>query len=110
MRWRLQAVGHAALAFTPMVCLEATDSTGTPAPVVLLEVQASLRCFGGFRLLLQQLRQALQPLGHRCQIASAPTALGATLLARWRDDLVHGAHSTDSPRCAACSTMHRCGC
>jgi protein ImuB len=91
----LQAAGHAALAFTPMVCLEATDSTGTPAPVVLLEVQASLRCFGGFRHLLQQLRQSLQPLGHRCQIASAPTALGAALLARWRGDLVHGAHSAD---------------
>jgi protein ImuB len=90
----LQAVGHAAAAFAPMVCLESTDMVA-PAPVVLLEVQASLRCFGGFRPLLQQLRQALQPLGHRCQIASAPTALGATLLARWRDDLVHGAHSTD---------------
>ena len=91
----LQAVGHAALVITPMVCLEPTDSTGTPAPVVLLEVQASLRCFGGFRRLQQQLRQALQPLGHRCQIASAPTAFGATLLARWRADLERGAHSTD---------------
>jgi len=91
----LQAVGHAALVFAPMVCLESTDSTGTPAPVVLLEVQSSLRCFGGFRPLLKQLRQALQPFRHRCQVASAPTALGATLLARWRDDLVHGAHSTD---------------
>ena len=91
----LQAVGHVALAFTPMVCIEVTDSTGAPAPVMLLEVQASLRCFGGFRQLLRQLQQAMQPLGHRCQIASAPTALGAALLARWRDDLVHGAHSTD---------------
>jgi protein ImuB len=91
----LQAVGHVALAFTPMVCLEAADSAGTPVPVVLLEVQASLRCFGGLRRLLQQLRQALQPLRHRCQVATAPTALGAALLARWRDDLVHGAHSTD---------------
>ena len=91
----LQAVAFAGLAFTPMVCLEATDSTGAPAPVVLLEVQACLRCFGGFRKLLQRLRRALQPLGHRCQIASAPTALGAALLARWRDDLVHGVHSAD---------------
>ncbi|HVO07641.1 MAG TPA: DNA polymerase Y family protein [Burkholderiaceae bacterium] len=91
----LQAVGHAALAFTPMVCHEATDGAGAPAPVVLLEVQASLRCFGGLRPLLQQLGQALRPLGHRCRVASAPTALGAALLARWRDDLAHGAHSTD---------------
>jgi hypothetical protein len=31
----LQAVGHAALAFTPMVCIESTDSAGTPTAVVL---------------------------------------------------------------------------
>jgi protein ImuB len=91
----LQAVGHAALAYTPMVCVEATDGSGAPAPLVLLEVQASMRCFGGFHSLLQSLRGALQPLGHACQIASAPTALGAALLARWRDDLIHGSHSTD---------------
>ena len=91
----LQAVGHAALAFTPMVCPETTDSAGVPAPVALLEVQASLRCFGGLRPLLRQLQQALQPLGHRCQIASAPTALGAALLARWRDDLPHGTPGSD---------------
>ncbi len=91
----LQAVGYAALAFTPMVCVEATDGAGTPAPVVLLEVQSCLRCFGGFRQLLGCLQRELQPLGHELQIASAPTALGAALLARWRDDLVHGAHSID---------------
>jgi len=91
----LQAVGFAALAFTPMVCLQASDGTGAPAPVVLLEVQASLRCFGGLRALLQQLRQALRPLRHRCQVASAPTALGAALLARWRDDLAAGPHGSD---------------
>lgn len=91
----LQAVGHAALAFTPMVCLQPDDGAGTPAPVVLLEVQASLRCFGGLRRLLERLRRALQPLGHRGCIASAPTALGAALLARWRDDLAGGPHSAD---------------
>jgi len=91
----LQAMGHAALVFSPMVCLEAGDSAGTPAPAVLLEVQSSLRCFGGLRGLLQQLRRVLQPLGHRCQIATAPTALGAALLSRWRSDLAHGAHSRD---------------
>jgi protein ImuB len=91
----LQAVAHAALEFTPMVCVEATDSTGSPAPVVLLEVQASLRCFGGHRRLLDRLRRAWQPLGHRMQMASAPTALGAALLARWRDDLALGAHCTE---------------
>lgn len=95
----LQALGYAALAFTPMVCLQsddgATDGAGTPTPVVLLEVQSCLRCFGGFRRLLALLRRALQPLGHEVQIASAPTALGAALLARWRDDLASGPHSVD---------------
>lgn len=93
----LEAVGYAALAFTPMVCVEATDGAGAPAPVVLLEVQASLRCFGGFGPLLARLQRALQPLGHALQIASAPTALGAAVLARWRDDLVNGPHTSDLP-------------
>jgi protein ImuB len=89
----LQAAGYAALAFTPMVCVETTDGAGTPAPVVLLEVQSSLRFFGGFRRLLACLQRALQPLGHELQIASAPTALSAALLARWRSDLASGPHS-----------------
>lgn len=85
----LQSVGHAALAFTPMVCVQA-DAAGA---VVLLEVQPSLRCFGGLRPLLERLQAALEPLGHAVQLASAPTALGAALLARWRDDLMRGPHS-----------------
>jgi protein ImuB len=89
----LQAVGHAALAFTPMVCVDAADGAGTPAPVVLLEVQSCLRFFDGFRRLLGCLQRELQPLGHELQIASAPTALGAALLARWRSDLANGPHS-----------------
>lgn len=83
----LAAVAHAALAYTPMVALE-------PA-AVLLEVQASLRYFGGAPALLTRLRASLAPLGHRVQIASAPTPLGASLLARWRRDLTFGPHSTD---------------
>jgi protein ImuB len=72
----LQAVVHVALVFTPSV-------TGHDAQTVLLEVQASLRLFGGAAALLQRLQQALQPLGHQVQMAAAPTALGAALLARW---------------------------
>ena len=75
----LQALGHAALTFTPMVCLLGQQNG---PQTVLLEVQASLRYFGGFERLLQRLRMALQPLGHRLQIASAPTAQAATLLCR----------------------------
>lgn len=70
----LQAVAHAALAFTPMVCV-------APPRTVLLEVQSSLRCFGGFEALLARLDDTLRPLGHRVHWASAPTPQGAALLA-----------------------------
>ncbi|MDP1901726.1 MAG: DNA polymerase Y family protein [Rubrivivax sp.] len=87
----LQAVAHAALAFTPAVTLQDTQT-------VLLEVQASLRLFGGLAALRQRLAAALAPLGHQVQVAAAPSALGAALLAQWhpagRGDLVLGAHAT----------------
>ncbi len=72
----LQAVAFAALAFTPAVALH-------DAQTVLLEVQASLRLFGGLAALHRRLLQALQPLGHGVQMAAAPTAAGAALLAQW---------------------------
>ena len=71
----LQGVLHACLAFTPAVSALAPDG-------VLLEVHASLRLFGGLEKLVWHLRAALAPLGHRVQLASAPAALGAGLLAR----------------------------
>ncbi len=108
----LLAVAHAALAFTPMVTLVAAVTPVTPVTVsgaasgaapgspsraeaaplrvdparatVLLEVQASLRLFGGLAALLQRLDAALAPLGHRVQRAAAPTPGAAALLARWR--------------------------
>jgi len=83
----LQALAQGALAFTPAVTLEGADC-------VLLEVQASLRCFGGLAPLRQRLHAALAPLGHRLQPATAPTALGAALLARWRSD---GPQAADLP-------------
>jgi protein ImuB len=95
----LQAVVHAALAFTPAVTLQ-------DAQTVLLEVQPSLRLFGGLAALQQRLAAALAPLGHRIHWAAAPTALGAALLARWQPcgpgdhvtgDLVTGKHATQLP-------------
>jgi protein ImuB len=83
----LLAVAHAALAFTPMVALG-------DAATVLMEVQSSLRLFGGRARLLQRLREAIAPLGHRVRVAAAPTAQGAAWLARWRDDLAEGAQAT----------------
>jgi protein ImuB len=76
----LASVAHAALAFTPAVSL-------SPPHGVLMEVQASLRCFGGHEALRERLMSALQPLGHRIAWASAPTAQGARLLSQWHDGL-----------------------
>lgn len=87
----LRAVANAALAFTPMVALDGDAAL----PCVLLEVRASLRCFGGLASLQQRLRAALAPLGYRIRLASAPTALGAALLARWRSGCELGAHVDD---------------
>lgn len=78
----LDAVVHAALAFTPSVCVQPAFDAQRSADTVLLEVRASLRYFGGPVKLLQGLRNAVAPLGHRVRVASAPTPLGAALLAR----------------------------
>jgi protein ImuB len=78
----LVAVAHAALAFTPGVAIQPANDPGAAPHTVLLEVQRSLRCFGGLQALLQRLHHALAPLGHRVHTVSAPTALGAALLAR----------------------------
>ena len=101
----LRAVAHVALAFSPAVSWATpaglrpssaqADADAQPAPTpslvgVRLEVQASLRYFGGLPKLLGRLRAALAPLGHTVRIAGAPTALGAALLAAWRDDLADG--------------------
>jgi protein ImuB len=75
-------VTHAALAFTPQVSLQPPTEAGRAADTVLLEVQASLRYFGGIDRLLQRLRASVQPLGHALRIASAATAQGAAVLAR----------------------------
>ncbi|NRF68775.1 DNA polymerase Y family protein [Aquincola sp. S2] len=85
----LQSVAQAALAFTPAVTL--ADHAAT----IQLEVQASLRYFGGLTRLIDRLQQALAPLQHRLQLATAPTARGAALLARWRAGFELGPHSTD---------------
>ena len=78
----LQSVAHAALAFTPLVALQPSADPALPADTVLLEVQASLRYFGGAAALLQRLLDALAPLRHRVHCVSAPTAQAAALLAR----------------------------
>jgi protein ImuB len=87
----LTAVAHAALSFTPSVVIQPPSDSASitdAAPhTVLLEVQSSLRYFGGLTVLLQRLRATLAPLGHRLHIASSSTALGSALLARVHTDL-----------------------
>jgi protein ImuB len=87
----LQAVAHAALAWTPSVTLHDSQT-------VLLEVQPSLRLFGGEPALWRGLLAALVPLGHRVDSAAAPTALGAALLARCPSRPAHPASSASSPK------------
>jgi protein ImuB len=90
----LLAVAHAALAFTPAVCLQGHHT-------VLLEVQASLRLFGGLPALHRRLQQALAPLGHQVQMAAAPTAWGAALLAQLARPKPHPEPAPPSPTAAA---------
>ncbi len=84
----ITSVAHLALAFTPAVTFAADAGDGVvdqkhAAPhTVLLQVQASLRYFGGPAALLQRLRAALLLVNCTIQLASAPTAQGAALLSR----------------------------
>jgi protein ImuB len=75
----LMAVAHVAMGFTPAVSCGGDH-------VVLAEVQASLRYFGGLPRLLQRLRAELAPLGHVLRVACAPTAQGAQWMATGGDD------------------------
>jgi len=105
----LRAVADVALGFSPSVSWAtpadwrdtgANPAAGPALVGVRLEVQSCLRYFGGLPRLLDRLRQALAVLGHQVHIASAPTALGAALLAAWqgdpacRADWALGPHST----------------
>ncbi|MEO7707340.1 MAG: DNA polymerase Y family protein, partial [Caldimonas sp.] len=78
----LEPIALAALAFTPSVTIQPADVPDAAPHTVLLEVEASLRYFGGRSRLLQRLQESLQPLNHRIHTVSAPTPLGAALLAR----------------------------
>ncbi len=77
-----------ALHFTPQVSLQDQG--------LLLEVAPSLRLFGGLAALKHGLREGVRRLGFVPQLASAPTATAAWLLAQHGDDI-----DTDGASCAA---------
>ncbi len=62
--------------FSPQISFEPS--------LLLLEIGASLKLFGGLQALLQRVQQELPQLGLRCQWAAAPTPMAAALLARHR--------------------------
>ncbi|MFM1988536.1 MAG: hypothetical protein RJA99_1493 [Pseudomonadota bacterium] len=74
----LEQVAGWLLQFTPGVSLE-------PPEDVLLEVEASLRLFGGLDRLEARIRDGLTALGFRARLASAPTAAAARMLAHTHD-------------------------
>jgi protein ImuB len=74
----LRQIAGWALQFTPAVSLQADHG-------LLLEIEPSLRLFGGRDALLTRLRAGLSELGFGVRVACAPTATGAWLLARHRD-------------------------
>ena len=71
----LQQCAEVLLQFTPSVCMLA------PA-TVLMDVTASLRLFGGIRLLRKRIRHVLAALDVSACTAVAPVAMAAALLAR----------------------------
>jgi protein ImuB len=89
----LTAVAHVALGFTPAVSFGGDH-------VVLAEVQASLRYFGGLPRLLARLRVELAALGHQLRLACAPTAQGAHWMAVGADPAV-ATHSAPGSNKAA---------
>jgi protein ImuB len=74
-RLRLVALAEAALAFTPRVSLAPPDE-------LLLELQGSLRLFGGVDVLAERIRDSAAQLGLSARLALAPTPRAALAGAR----------------------------
>ncbi len=71
------AIALALLQFTP----EVARADGN---CILLDVSASLTLFRGHAAIGRRIRASLHALGVTARIGSAPTAMGAWLLSRWR--------------------------
>lgn len=99
-----------ALQFTPSVSLQgdplagdtgAARSAAAESCGLLLEVEQSLRLFGGLDALITRVRTGSTQMGFAVQIACAPSATGAWLLARHRDGLRAQTESQLNARLAA---------
>jgi protein ImuB len=88
---QLEALACWAGRFTSEVCL-------SPPTALLLEVQGSLRLFGGLEALLAQLRAGITEQGHLACIALAPTPRAALWLAA-------GNHGAEVPCCYSLEAM-----
>jgi len=69
----LEAIGAWACQFTPKVSLE-------PPQALLLEVQGSLRLFGGLESLKHRIRSGIEAMGFNAVLATAPTPRAALWL------------------------------
>jgi len=78
-RRALERLAAWCLQFTPMASLEPPDT-------LLLEIESSLRYFGGLDRLLKNVRTGLEELGYRHLFGIAPTPLAAWLLSRAGDE------------------------
>ena len=74
-RKRLHTLASLAQGFTSTVSL-------APPAGLLLEVEGSLRLFGGLRPLMRRLRRTVRRLGHQASLAPAHTPAAALALAR----------------------------
>ena len=73
-REALERIGAWASQFTPMVSLESQG--------IALEVEGSLKLFGGHARLASAIRQGVRELGYQATLGLAPTPLAARLFAR----------------------------
>ena len=87
----LEAIGAWACQFTPKVSLEAPQA-------VLLEVEGSLRLFGGFESLRNKIHIGIEAMGFNAALATAATPRGALWLSRSAQKTLHSV-----PLEAACS-------
>lgn len=71
----LEGIATALMQFSPLVSHGGED-------VVLVDVSASLRLFGGIRAIARAFEATVDTLGYTTSIALAPTGIGAWLLAR----------------------------